>query len=501
MEQALKDSEQRYREFIARSIDAVWRFECEEPIPLDLPENELLTRFLREAVMAECNDAMARLYGLSGPEELIGKRLGDLPVGFDAGRLESYSSGVRARFQPRSITFQTTNAVGKPLCLLRMEVPTVQDGKLVRIWGITRDITDLKLAEEASRESEQRYRTLFENSPVGIYRTTPDGRILAGNPTFARMMGYSSFEELASRNLNARDFEPECSRRRFKEQLEKEGQITGLESQWRRRDGSVISVRENARAIRDDSGRLLYYEGTAEDVTEHKQAEKERQRSLEQLRALAASLQNIREEERKRVAREIHDQLGQALTAIKLDLSSLTRDFTAEQSQQWKRASSVLRLVDQTIQSVRRISTELRPGMLDDLGLVATVEWATREFAARTGTKCHLDLPKEHVALDPETATALFRILQETLTNVGRHASASEVKVRLAQQDGELTLEVHDNGRGITEDEISSAGSLGILGMRERALLLGGEVTLSGAPEKGTTVSVRIPFTCHKEGG
>jgi signal transduction histidine kinase len=199
------------------------------------------------------------------------------------------------------------------------------------------------------------------------------------------------------------------------------------------------------------------------------------------------------------VAREIHDQLGQALTAIKLDLSSLARDFTSEQSQQWKRASSILRLVDQTIQSVRRISTELRPEMLDDLGLVATVEWATREFAARTGTKCLLDLPEERIALDPKTATAVFRILQETLTNVGRHANASEVKVRLAKQDGDLTLEVQDNGRGITEDEVSSAGSLGILGMRERAFLLGGQVAVSGEPGKGTTVRVRIPSACGGE--
>jgi signal transduction histidine kinase len=231
----------------------------------------------------------------------------------------------------------------------------------------------------------------------------------------------------------------------------------------------------------------------AHDVTERKRAEEERQRSLEQLRALAAHLQTIREEERTRVAREIHDQLGQALTAIKLDLSSLARKSPCDGEERAKRTSSILKLVDETIRSVRRISTELRPGMLDDLGLVATVEWAVEGFAARTGIKCELDLPQEHIAIDPQTATAVFRILQETLTNVARHAMASEVKVRLRKERGDLTLEVHDNGRGIAPDRLSSAGSLGILGMRERALLLGGDVTISGARGKGTSMRVRIP--------
>ena len=149
--------------------------------------------------------------------------------------------------------------------------------------------------------------------------------------------------------------------------------------------------------------------------------------------------------------------------------------------------------MDETIESVRRISTELRPGMLDDLGLAATVEWAAEEFASRTGTKCLLDLGAEEIAVDSETATAVFRIFQETLTNVARHANAREVKVRLAEENGDLTLEVHDNGRGIGEDELANANSLGVLGMRERALLLGGTLTIRGEPGQGTTVRIRIP--------
>lgn len=164
----------------------------------------------------------------------------------------------------------------------------------------------------------------------------------------------------------------------------------------------------------------------------------------------------------------------------------------AGEKQQSKRTSSILKLVEESIRTVRRIATELRPGILDDLGLVATVEWAGEDFEARTGTTCRLNLPQDGIAVDPDRATAIFRILQETLTNVARHAGASEVEVRLAKEDGDLTLEVHDNGKGIPENKLSSRESLGILGMRERAMLLGRELTIIGPPGKGTTVRVRI---------
>jgi PAS domain S-box-containing protein len=236
------------------------------------------------------------------------------------------------------------------------------------------------------------------------------------------------------------------------------------------------------------------------DITERKRAEEELERSRDQLRALAARLQNVREEERTRVAREIHDELGQALTAIRLDLSSLVHNLPPENKQQ---SGSLLRLVDETIQSVRRISTELRPAVLDALGLVPALEWAAEEFETRTGTKCRVDLPEDDLVVDLERSTALFRIFQEALTNVARHANAAEVNVRLVKEDGSLTLEVHDNGQGISQDQLAAGRSLGILGMRERALLLGGELTVSGAPGKGTTVRVRIPETSRTppEGG
>jgi two-component sensor histidine kinase len=200
------------------------------------------------------------------------------------------------------------------------------------------------------------------------------------------------------------------------------------------------------------------------------------QLSLDQLRALAARLHSAREEER-----------------IKIDFTSLLSDLSEDQGFRAERSQSILKLLDETLHSVQRIATELRPAILDVLGLVAAMEWATQEFQTRTGTKCQIILPDADVALDPERATALFRIFQETLTNVARHADATQVDVRLAGENGDLILEVHDNGKGITEEQASAEVSLGILGMRERILLLGGTLTISGTPETGTTVRVLVP--------
>ena len=229
------------------------------------------------------------------------------------------------------------------------------------------------------------------------------------------------------------------------------------------------------------------------EIGNRQRADEELQMSRDHLRALAARLQNVREEERTRIAREIHDELGQSLTAIKIDLTTLVRDLPMKEGPALQRSQSMLKLLDQAIQSVQSMATDLRPGILDDLGVAAAVEWAAEVFEARTGTKCRVSVPDVGMATDPERTTALFRIFQETLTNVARHAHATDVNVRLSQENGNLALEVHDNGQGIRQEQLSSRKSLGILGMRERALLLGGELIIHGSPGAGTTVRVCIP--------
>jgi signal transduction histidine kinase/DNA-binding response OmpR family regulator len=220
----------------------------------------------------------------------------------------------------------------------------------------------------------------------------------------------------------------------------------------------------------------------------------------EQLRDLTAYLQTAREEERAHIAREIHDELGQTLTALKFDLSWLTKRLPGDQPDLEKKAQVMSGLIDETIHTVRRVATELRPGLLDDLGLAAAIEWQAQEFAARTDIDCDLQLDDTSASLDRDLTTAVFRIFQETLTNIARHAEATQVRVMLADGPGELILTVQDNGKGITEDQASDSKSLGLIGMRERARARGGDITFEGTPDQGTTVTVRIPRTTKGEG-
>ena len=208
---------------------------------------------------------------------------------------------------------------------------------------------------------------------------------------------------------------------------------------------------------------------------------------------LAARLQASREEEKTLLARELHDELSGTLTALKMDLSLLPDRAAKGQRSFLEKLSSMSGLIDRTLDRVHTIVTELRPVVLDKLGLVAAIEWQTDEFQDRSGIACETHLPAEEIALDPERSTALFRILQEALTNVARHGHATKVVVELRSEFGNLTLEVRDNGKGIDEKLIFDRNSLGLLGMRERALSFGGQTEVSRLPGGGTLVSVTIP--------
>jgi two-component system sensor histidine kinase UhpB len=230
-----------------------------------------------------------------------------------------------------------------------------------------------------------------------------------------------------------------------------------------------------------------------EQRRERELAEENFRRSHEQLRALTGHLQFVREEERTRIAREVHDELGQALTGLKIDLSWLAGKLPGARGLQTK-MKSMSAQIDATIHTVRRIATELRPGVLDSLGLAAAIEWQAAEFQERTGIRCEMKIDVTEKIWERNFSTACFRIFQETLTNIIRHANATCVEVRLAQDDHELVLTVSDNGRGITETEIAHPRSIGLAGMKERATQVGGEVSFSGQPGQGTVVTLRVPL-------
>ena len=228
------------------------------------------------------------------------------------------------------------------------------------------------------------------------------------------------------------------------------------------------------------------------EVVERTNAENQLTLIREQLRNLGNHLQNIREEEKTRIAREVHDELGQSLTVLKMDLTCLKEELPDQQSELQDRVQTMSGLIDSTITSVQRISSELRPQILDVMGLCEAISWQAREYQKRTTLQ--FELGCEQVEINKELTTELFRIFQEALTNVVRHAEADRVKICLHQDEKQATLEIKDNGKGIPPEKIDDCQSLGLIGIRERVLFLGGEVEFLSQPGQGTQVVVKIPF-------
>jgi signal transduction histidine kinase len=229
--------------------------------------------------------------------------------------------------------------------------------------------------------------------------------------------------------------------------------------------------------------------------TERERAEMELKRSQELFRSLSTHLQVAREEERTRIARRIHDDMGQALTALKIDLSWLNKRLATDQGIIREKLESMVTLINETIETVHNVSEDLRPGILDDFGLAAAIEWQAEEFQKRMGIECKTSVPPDEFDLDKERSTNLFRILQESLTNVIRHANATKVEINLNENDGVLFLEVVDNGKGITDAAITNPKSFGLIGIKERVHSLGGEVDIAGTPNAGTRIIVKIPVS------
>jgi PAS domain S-box-containing protein len=342
------------------------------------------------------------------------------------------------------------------------------------------------------KESEERYNALFNRSLSYIYLHDFNGQFIDANNATLKALGYKRKEMLP---LNFASLIDKSQRPKAAQSLE-EIMRTGRqkkpeEYELKRKDGSTIWVEIEGSLIYKD-GKPFAVQGIARDITEKKMAEKTLSESREQLRNLAAHLQSIREEERATVAREIHDELGQVLTALKMDLSWLDKKLPGEQSPLLKKTKSMSQLIDSTIQTVQRLSAELRPGLLDDIGLLAAMEWQAEEFQKRTGIACELSVSSQDINLDQERSTAIFRIFQETLTNIARHARATKVRVNLAKKGGKLELTIKDNGMGITKEKISDPKSLGLLGIQERVHFLGGDMDIKGIRNKGTTVTVSI---------
>jgi len=406
--------------------------------------------------------------------------------------------------------------------------PSGNRGKLPESETVER-----KRIEDALKVSEVRYRRLFEAAKDGILILDADtGRISDANPFLQDLLGYSQAELLGKRLWEIGPFKDIAASRDAFRKLQTKKYIRydnlPLETKGRRRKHVefVSNVyQENGTKviqcnIRDITARNQAEEAlanvskelekrvddrTAELLTanklmkrmldEGKRAEEKIRKSREQLRNFSGRLQTLLEEERTRISREIHDELGQSLTALKLDLSLIRRkilsDGLAEES---GKVHEIELAVSRIIRTVRKIATDLRPGILDELGVVAAIKWMAKDFQSRTGISCKVAGQGADQISDPVLSTAIFRIVQEALTNVSRHAAASQVNVSLEKKGDTLIVEVRDNGIGIKEGRIIDPKSLGLIGIRERVLLLGGEAVISGKPGEGTLVRVILPM-------
>lgn len=335
-------------------------------------------------------------------------------------------------------------------------------------------------------DDEDLFRQTFENAPAGVTLVGLDGRFLQVNRRLRDLLGYSLEEMRALRfsdvtHPDDRPLSDQLYHRLLSDPPEPRQQLV---KRYLRRDGGVVWCLLSATLHKDSEGRPRHIISQIVDITE-------RVRDEELLRAFARRLQEAHEEERERIARELHDELGQMLTGLKIEVDWLSAQLSGDLA---ARAQAMSDLLDVTIQTVRRLSAGLRPRLLDDLGLAAALDWLVQEICGRRGIVCSVAVDYREEAVSEEARTTLFRICQEALTNVVRHSGARNVQVRLARSDGQLQLTIQDDGVGIDDTDLASPRSLGLVGIRERARLAGGSASFTSGTQ-GTTVDITIPVS------
>lgn len=473
----LRQSEERYRTLFEQSMDAV-------------------ALVAVDGTLQSANPAYLRLFGHSAAD--IGKQVAyshypDPEVRAQTLRLVEREGVVL----DQEVRLRKTDGTEMD-CVRTLIARRDGEGRLIGLQSVTRDITARKRAEQELRESEARYRALVEHPGVAMTVTSLDGQLLDFNDAFAERVGYSRGELLGT-SVTALYARPE-EREALIAELQRTGHVRGTEVELRRKDGASVFVSLTMTPVTSRGREVIVAHGL--DVTERRHAElelvrsrEELKRSAEQLHELAIYLEEAREKERTGIARELHDQLGQALTALRMDLDGIVRVTESGGAPPAERLGRMASLLDETVDDVRRISSELRPGILDDAGLVAALEWQLDRFRERSGLECALQASADDAGLDRASSTALFRVFQELLTNVARHAGASSVLVTFERRNGDCVLSVSDDGRGITVEEAGSAASLGIVGMRQRLRPLHGSLEFEPNSPLGTTARVRVPLS------
>ena len=439
------------------------------------------------------NRAMCEFTGYS-ESELLGMRYGDLTDPDDVAPADlAAQSPTGSRYQSFQIEKRYRRKDGCEVWALVFVLRIFDaSGAVLYRAGQVIDIDALKRAEGALRISEQRFRGVFENANTGMVVADPGGRVAYFNEAFRLMLGHDA-EVL--RRMHFADFfvPPErISENTLSDEILKtSGDKSRIERRWTARDGRQIWVDLYISTIRDESGAVVNFIAVVGDITERKKSELALGDSKRKLRALAAYQEGLLEQERKHIAGEVHDEMGQLMTALKMDLSLMRLRF-GENLQLLAMVDEMRSLVDRTINVVRQVASNLRPAVLDH-GLAPAIEWLAADFSRRGSIRCRLDASGSF-ELPELQSTAVFRVVQESLTNVTRHSQAREVVISMHCSGQQLQVIVRDDGIGFDTTVVGKGRGFGLFGMRERLLALGGRLRIASAPGQGTAVTITLPL-------
>ena len=504
---------------------------------IDIAEDAIIVQDMKGRITFWNNGARGR-YGFTS-EEALGKNVSRLLKTKFPEKVENIRKKILFKGKWDGEITQKTKSGRELVVFSKWKLRRDEKGRPVAILEINNDITERKRAERSLEESKkeletrvalrtselmnansrlvfelkrrkqvedllrraaERYKDLFDNSPIGIYRIDQDGRILMANPALIRMMGYASYDEFSSVRSFKKSCEPTYLGKTIKDRLEKEGRIRGFEARWKLPDGSVIYVSENARAIKDDEGKTLYYEGTVEDISERMQTQERIDKYQKQLRSLASELSLAEERERRRIATLLHDHIGQMLAVSKIKLGSI-QDVLKDNGLA-DEIKEIRDHVGQAIKITRSLTFELSPPILYDLGLEAALEWLTEQLEEQSSIGREFESDGIYKPISDGMRVLLFTAVRELLVNVTKHSGASQVKVTVRRLDGNISIHVADNGSGFNASKrsyhIAEARGFGLFSIRERLHSLGGHMDVRSGVGRGTRIILIAPLE-HEE--
>lgn len=416
-------------------------------------------------------------------------------------RREIFEENIKRVLNKEVIKFeQSYNFPGKEKVYIEITYsPVLKDGEVIGIIICAEDTTEKFKNKEAIFTSEKKYRHLVESSIDMIYTLDDTGKVLFANRACYEILGWKSDDLIGT---NFVDFVAGPDKERVSRDvfrfIDADNNYRNYQSVVKKKNGDEVTVITNAVVHFDPESNQTVITCTSRDISARVKSERELNEKNEQLKLLSSYLQSVREEERSHIAREIHDELGQLLTGLKMDLAWLNRKMAKSDPEYHSKIGDMLLMVDETVKSVRKIASELRPGILDDLGLAAAIEWQCNEFEKKSGVSCKFSNSVQDIKVSRDVATGVFRILQESMTNIARHASASQVIISLDSDTNLYQLQISDNGIGFSNEKNGPVKTLGLVGMQERASMMGGDLKIESTPGCGTTIRLQFHETVPK---